>query len=354
MELSIVYTAFILVTFSMALYYRMRYADGHKEINATVIVSAYNEDQELLKDTIQRIKETGAKYVLIDDCSITPIEGADIRNCPNAGKKTSQYIALDKISADTDYIVSIDSDTRISHDAIKKAVFQFDQDTGAVVGNVTVKDFGLFQYIIGCLYWNSFNIGRAIGSLFGQVSVCSGAFTVYRADLFRKYIKESLQRPIRGGEDRYITYLILRDGYKTKYAHTAVAETVTPTGGKFLKQQLRWSKSFWRGLVYSKNAYRKNIFLFIYNSYTAIARVLNILAFGGLIGSLAIGEFKIAMLILLAALFHGFVRSLYGMIVLRDIRFLLFSFWGVFSLIVIAPLNIWAIITLKQDKWGNR
>jgi hyaluronan synthase len=354
MEISILYFGFIIFVFCLAFLYRVLYKKSFFDEKATVIVSAYNEDQEELNNTIDSILEADANYVLIDDCSIIPVNDSHIRNCPNMGKKNSQFIALEKISPDTKYIVSVDSDTEIDYDAIGRAIAQFDENTGAVVGNIQIKNNGIFPYIISCLYWNSFNIGRAIGSLFGQVSVCSGAFTVYRADLFRKYITESLQRPIQGGEDRFITYLLLRDGYKTKYAHDAVAGTTTPTGWRFIKQQLRWSKSFWRGLFYSWRAYKNNWYLCLNNVFTALSRIVNILGFSWFVIALFSGEFLVAAIILLAAFLHGLVRSLYGMIIKKDPFFLLFSLWGLFSLLVIAPMNVYAIATIKSDKWGNR
>jgi cellulose synthase/poly-beta-1,6-N-acetylglucosamine synthase-like glycosyltransferase len=328
--------------------------DLYQRENTVVIVSAYNEEQAEIEKTLNSIRSNEASYVLIDDCSIRKVDGADIRNCPNAGKKNSQFIALEKISQDTKYIVSVDSDTEIDNEAIARAIAQFGINTGAVVGNISIKNKCIFPYIIDCLYWNSFNLGRAIGSLFGQVPVCSGAFTVYRADLFRKYITESLKRPIQGGEDRYITYLLLRDGYNTKYAYTAIAKTSTPTGLKFVKQQLRWTKSFWRGLFYSWRAYKNNWYLCANNVFTAVSRLINVIGFAVLVLAVLTGEFRVVGIILLASLVHGIIRSLYGVIIRRELKFLLFSIWGLFSILLIAPMNIYAILTIKKDRWGNR
>lgn len=49
------------------------------------------------------------------------------------------------------------------------------------------------------------------------------------------------------GDDRHLTNRILSLGHKTGYTHLAVCDSDTPAGYvRWVKQQTRWSKSFFR------------------------------------------------------------------------------------------------------------
>lgn len=343
------YLFWIILTAIFATIYRFTRTQQNTG-KVVAIVATRNEREDILAECLASIQANGVEYILVDDASEVPVPNAHIRFEVNKGKKLAQLEAVKKAPR-SDYIVAVDSDTVLEPDAIQNALKRFDDRTGAVVGEISVCNDG----IVNALYLSSFNIGRAIASIFGQVSVCSGAFTVYRRELFEQIIRESATRKINGGEDRYLTYLLLRDGWKTKYEHSAKSSTITPVEGKFIKQQIRWHRSFWRGLFYSWRAYKNNLFLFVQNIYQAIGRILTIALFILFWITMFTGNWDWSIGIILTVIIHSFLKSIIVAIATkRPIVPFLLPLWGLCSLFIIAPLNVWAVVTIKQDSWGNR
>lgn len=367
---------------ALAIFYRVFYKKNeqqsfYKPFNGNddtlIILCVKDEDTKRLLETIRGIVSSSADFIVVDDGSQIPLKMFDDRtfvrkatngkflgllhNEVNIGKKLSQnravsYLEEQELFEKYKYVVSVDSDTVLDPDAIDCAKRLFYPQTGAVVGDIRVGN----SWMIDALYWQSFNIMRAIATLVGQVPVCSGAFTVYRADLFSRIIKESSKRKINGGEDRYLTYLLLKMGYETLYSYKAQAMTYTPKGLAFIKQQLRWQRSFWRGLVYSFDAYKKNWFLAFLNIFSAISRAVSITFFFFFWFLLFTGQFSWAIMIVFMIIIHCHWSGLYGLCVKKHNDFAMFALplWGLYSFFVISPLNIWALLTIKNDGWGNR
>lgn len=325
-----------------------------------VILCSKDEDPNRLKEAIESVLENHADLIVVDDASKFPVIIQThnnnpnflgvLRNEDNKGKKLSQNRAVSRLEQEQRFskyrfVVSVDSDTILSPGAIQYAKWKFVGNIAAVVGDIGVKN----SWTVDALYWQSFNIMRAIATLVGQVPVCSGAFTVYRAELFSKIIKESSKRKINGGEDRYLTYLLLKMGWQTAYAYKAQAMTYTPKGFAFIKQQLRWQRSFWRGLVYSWDAYKKNWFLAVLNIFGAFGRISSIFFFIFFWYLLFTGSYSWAVVILLMIVVHCQWAGLYGVLIKNNLTMFMLPFWGLYSFFVIAPLNVWALLTIKND-----
>jgi hypothetical protein len=86
----------------------------------------------------------------------------------------------------------------------------------------------------------------------------------------------------------------------------------------------------------------------------AISRVLTMFLFLWTIILMFRGSWDTILWILFIALMYGIIHSVAGVVITRRPKFLLFSFWALISIFVIAPVNIWSIITAGRDKWETR
>lgn len=336
----------------------------------TVIIPTYNEKPQLLHDCIvsvlkQKQYHPNLDVIVIDDGSTEPVvlskdiadEVKFIRLNTNQGKMRAQAEGIYAARAETQYILTVDSDTILGWRAVERLMSQFDDETGVVCGEVEILNVQGINRIVQFLYWNAFNIWRAGSSVFGQVMVCSGAISMYRFQplVSGGILQEYLDRNIEVGNDRYITFLFLKHGWKTRFADDALAITEGPRGWKFVKQQVRWNKSFWRGIFFSIPAYGlKNWYFTLDMFLKAFSRLTTIAVMIWTFVLLFQGNFRTLFWVIFVCLFYGLIHSVAGLVITRRPAFLLFSLWGILSLYLVAPVNVWSILTAARDKWGTR
>ena len=100
-------------------------------------------------------------------------------------------------------------------------------------------------------YYIAFRVMKAAEGYFDAVTCLSGPLSCYRKDLVLKYSDAWLNQTFLGqratfGDDRSMTNFILRYN-RTTYQDTAVCSTIVPNQYKtFLKQQMRWKRSWLR------------------------------------------------------------------------------------------------------------
>ena len=106
-------------------------------------------------------------------------------------------------------------------------------------------------------YWIAFNQERAAQSWFRTVLCCSGPLAAYRRSVLEIVWNDYVRQRFRGalctyGDDRHLTNLVLATGHDTLFVPRATAITNAPaTIRGYLKQQLRWNKSFYRELLWT-------------------------------------------------------------------------------------------------------
>lgn len=238
---------------------------GNERIS--VIVPFYNEEPEVLAAAIASLLAAhgNIEIIAVDDGSRTPEAADGLRRLfgprlrllgypENRGKRVAQAEALRHAAGE--FIVTVDSDTVVEPDAILHLIEPLlaDRRIGATTGNVKVRNRGanLLTRMIAARYWNAFDVERRSLSRLGIVTCCSGVLSAYRASLFRSLLpaylgQRFLGEPCTYGDDRHLTNLILKERYRTVYVHEALCHTEAPTTlGRFLRQQLRWKKSFLR------------------------------------------------------------------------------------------------------------
>ncbi len=345
----------------------------------SVIVPVYNEDSDVVRGCLESIAAQDhprTEVIVVDDGSDNQGEHAevykDFASLPgwtimveptNRGKRLAQKVGFDLATGDV--IVTIDSDTVLhTPDALRQIQRRFaDPRVGAVCGNVGVLNKGrnLLTRLISYRYWMAFHQERAAQSLFGVTMCCSGPFSAYRGDIIERVKEKYVSQRFLGswctfGDDRHLTNLVLREGERVVFDEHARARTNVPTTMRsYLKQQVRWNKSFYREALWTaRHALTRKPYLWFdlaqqlvlpFMLITAVGSVVynaitvspdHLLTYGGVVLGIAV------------------LRSTYGLVRTRDAGFLLFSVYGFVHVFLLIPTRLYALSTMRRTHWGSR
>ena len=237
------------------------------EPTVTAVIPMFNEGAAI-KETLQSLLDSHyphgkLKVICIDDCSSDDsYEHAReiakksngrlkiIRNRVNLGKRRSIIRATRE--AETEIIVSVDSDVVVDTDAIRQLIRRFTDDRIAAVGgwvDVRNKLDNWLTRMQVVKYWYSYFFLKNLEWGFRRVMCLSGCLTAYRRKVLVDLepvlqTRSVLGVPIKYGEDRFLTRQIVKAGYLTTMTLDARCRTFVPsTLGAYFSQQLRWRRS---------------------------------------------------------------------------------------------------------------
>ncbi len=289
-----------------------------------------------------------------------------VRFSGNRGKRSALVAGIR--AATGDFIVTIDSDSEIDPRTVHEMVTPFlaDPQVGGVAGRVAVlnRDSPISR-MLEVQFTLAFDYGRAAQSVYRTVACCPGALSAFRKSIILPFLDEwenqrFLGRPVNHGEDQALTNIVLRQGYDTVYQRPAVVNTLVPTTYSQLSRMfLRWDRSYIvEGFSFARfmfTRYRKNnrllpiVTFFVSNLRFVLVAVAimeapklfdtNVTAVGRSIVALLIGT------IFSAAYYLRFERSfrwVYGVL------------YAVFSLVALQWILPWALVTVRDERWGTR
>ncbi|MFC0541598.1 glycosyltransferase family 2 protein [Kutzneria chonburiensis] len=340
-----------------------------------VVIPCYNEDPAELAaclDSIARQDYAGEIRVhVVDDGSpnraeLEPVyqkfrrrKGNRVILLPaNMGKRHAQAQAI--VDSDGEVVISVDSDTEIDPDGVRRLVAALDDPTvGAAMGEMRAANASVnwLTRIIDRRYWYACNQERAAQSLFGSVLCCSGPFSAYRRSVLERTLDDYLNqtfrnRPSTHGEDRHLTNLVLGTGMRTVYVGAARAATVVPERLKpFLRQQLRWNRCVYRDMAAILPRLPARGFYLVLDAVVQLlapallAATLVLLTVRGFSG---FGYYGSGLA--LVALGH----CAYGVWRTRSLGFLSFALYGLMHVVLLIPVRVHALLTLSDDRWGQR
>jgi cellulose synthase/poly-beta-1,6-N-acetylglucosamine synthase-like glycosyltransferase len=227
----------------------------------TVLIPAHNEESVIVQ-TVQSVLLSDLSdihVIVVDDGSTDRTldllqsnfgdnHSVQILHQVNRGKAAALNNALSY--ARTAFVVTIDADTEIEADAIRKLLRHFsDPKVGAVAGNVKVGNRSRWLTRWQALeYITSQNMEKRAFDLLNCITVVPGALGAWR--------KEAIEAV--GGitadtvaEDADLTIAIRRLGWRVTYDEEAIAWTEAPeTPGQLIRQRFRWTfgtlQSFWK------------------------------------------------------------------------------------------------------------
>ncbi len=236
-----------------------------------VIVPCYNEEPALLAACLRSLR--GQDYQgelavwVVDDGSgnradLLPVLEAEADRAwrvvlldGNRGKREAQAAALREGRGEL--VVTIDSDTSVAPDGIRRIVAPLgDPRVGAVTGDLRPSNAtaSWLARLIEVRYRLLFERERAAQGAFGAVLCCAGPFSAYRRRAMEQVWPDYIGQRFWGGrrvfgDDLKLTNLVLAAGHRSVYEPTARAATNVPaTLRGFVRQQLRWNRSFYREL----------------------------------------------------------------------------------------------------------
>jgi hyaluronan synthase len=344
-----------------------------------VVVAAYDEDPDSLAACFESLvgqDYDGALNVyVVDDFSPNRQELAAIYeeygSRPgwrvllqewNRGKRHAQDVAFR--ACDGEIVVTIDSDTIVARDGVRKIVEPFaDLRVGAATGDIGVTNWrrNLLTRLIGMRYWVAFNQERAAQGWFRTVLCCSGPLAAYRRSVLDRVWDDYIRQSFRGvsctyGDDRHLTNLVLAAGSDTLFVAGAKAITNAPESLRgYLKQQLRWNKSFYRELLWTLPFLVQRSWYMVFD--VVVQTLLPLLLTLAIASSVAFALFFDPRHVLhyaAAIAIMALVRCSYAIYRTRRPSFLLFVLYGFLHATLLIPLRIRALTTLTDNRWGTR
>jgi hyaluronan synthase len=359
-------------------------------VRVGVAVTVYNEDPDLLGACLGSLLAQSyllERVVVIDDCS--PDRGAlteavswrdrfceagiDLvveRFAVNQGKRHALMRALE-LQPDIDALLGVDSDTVVAPDAVANLVRSYTQpDVKVVTGLVLALNFdrNLLTRLIDLRYAQAFLVDRGAQSRFGQVLCACGSLTLYSAQVLRKYRPDFLNQLFLGkpavfGDDRRLTNYCLLEG-RALFNQSAVAWTAVPEKmSHFLRQQVRWNKSFFRESLWVLRAMpiRKPAFWFTFIELAGWIIFTGTLIFALVVAPLVTAQLLIGpYLLYLALMAYGRSFRYPDLTGVRPktkdrlIGFAIAPIYGLLHVGVLVWLRIYALVTLRRSNWGTR
>lgn len=349
-----------------------------------VVIPIFNEDPGLFAQTLASLdaqsRAPDAVWIVDDgsdatDCYEMACRWAATRpwvhvhRQPNAGKRVAQAVGF-RAEESADIFVTVDSDTVLEPDAIEQGLKPFcDPRVTAVTGVVLASNYrkNLLTRLIDVRYTNAFLYERAAYSAVGSVLCMCGSLAFYRAEIVRRHLhdfthQQFLGRRVSFGDDRRLTNYALLHGrallQPAARAHTAVPERL----GHFVRQQLRWNKSFFRESLWAV----QHLPLHRPASWLALFELTSWVVFTAvLLYAVAIRPLTVGPIVL-----GGYAGFVVFMSYARSVRFLgddkafgrqgawvsflLAPLYGLLHVVLLVPLRLWSLVTLRSSGWGTR
>jgi len=166
----------------------------------------------------------------------------------HAGKAQTLNLALAGVS--TEFFATIDADTLLSPEALRRATGRLETstaETAAVAGGVMVRNSR--RNLLTKLQEWDYQLGIAAikrsQALWQATLVAQGAFSVYRTER----VKEVGGWPDAIAEDIVMTWALIAAGYSVSFEATAVAFTTVPERfPRLARQRSRWARGMIEGL----------------------------------------------------------------------------------------------------------
>lgn len=275
---SIIAAIFLLSRYLFAAFYRPVPIDVEFTPGVSIIIPCFNEEEWIQKTILGCMNQDypldKLEVIVVDDCStdkspekIKEIvkqihEEGEIFNTrerlkyilqkKNGGKRKA--LARGILEAKHELVVFVDSDSLLDPFAIRNLVQPFkDPKMGGVSGRTDVANTytNALTKMQSVRYYIAFRVMKAAESVFDAVTCLSGPLSCYRKEIVLENLDQWLGQKFLGheatfGDDRAMTNLVLRK-YRTAYQDSAICRTIVPnTHRVFLKQQMRWKRSWLR------------------------------------------------------------------------------------------------------------
>src|SRR3989344_2656107 len=280
----------------------------------------------------------------------------------NKGKREGMAECIRR--SNREIIIFIDSDSFVEKDTAKELVKYFiDKKVAAVAGHAYVANANknALTKMQAVRYYVAFKAYKSAEALFGTVTCCSGCCSAYRREYLMKVLNGWLKQSFLGvrctyGDDRSLTNFLLKKNYKALYAHEAKAHTFVPDTFKgFMKQQLRWKKSWVReSLKAGQFMWKKNPIMSIsFYLGLILPLIAPVIVFRALIWYPTVTS-RIPFFYLFGLALMAVIYGLYYYIHTSNKRWIYGVVFATFYSLILVWQLPWAIINLRDSSWGTR
>ena len=293
---SIIAATFLLSRYLFGSFYKYTPISRDFTPGVTIIIPCFNEEEWINRTILSCINQDypidKLEVIMIDDCStdrsyevaaklVEDLKEQEkryelddrvhvIKLSQNVGKRDA--LAIGAKMSKHELLAFVDSDSFLDPFAIRNIVQPFcDNEMGGVTGRTDVANTytNALTKMQSVRYYIAFRVMKAAESYFDAVTCLSGPLSCYRKDLVMENLDAWVNQRFLGekatfGDDRSMTNMILRK-YRTCYQDSAVCSTIVPnTHSVFLKQQMRWKRSWLReSMIAMTYMWKKEPFMFL-------------------------------------------------------------------------------------------
>ncbi|MDU5105846.1 glycosyltransferase [Clostridium sp.] len=279
---SIIAAIFLLTRYIFGALYKPVPLDINYTPGVTIVIPCFNEEKWIKRTIISCVNQDypidKLEVIVVDDCSNDRsvekikevIEELKKEKKFELDKRLSYYVqeknagkrealCTGVLNAKHDLIVFVDSDSFLDPFAIINLVQPFkDPKMGGVAGRTDVANTytNALTKMQSVRYYIAFRIMKAAEGYFDTVTCLSGPLSCYRKEIIMDNMELWRNQKFLGqsatfGDDRAMTNLVLSK-HRTGYQDTAFCSTIVPNKYKvFLKQQMRWKRSWIRESIIS-------------------------------------------------------------------------------------------------------
>ncbi|OTN84010.1 hypothetical protein A5819_003560 [Enterococcus sp. 7E2_DIV0204] len=351
------------------------------ELSVTVVIPVYNESKEALVVLLKSLSKQSypvKEIFIVDDGSENYVLDGVVNEMrkisdnefinkikfgkldTNRGKRYAQAYAFTRSSGEIFF--TMDSDGEIFPNTLYELMRPFKrQSVQAVTGHINARNRknSLLSYLLDMRYDNAFRVERASQSVTGNILVCSGPISCYRRDVIMVNLKRYLNQTVLGtptdvGDDRCLTNYANERG-KTVYQETAKCVTDVPEKIHiFLKQQVRWSKSFFRESFISMKLIKKKPIIFIWSFVELLLWVIFLCAmFYNVVWHFKDLKAVDWLFFLVLACISAYARNVHYLFK-HPLCYFLAPLYGFLHFFTIHGVRLYALATLKVNNWGTR
>jgi hyaluronan synthase len=395
LPLLLIFLAYVWILFLYKLHLARKYKPYTTAYTASisVVIPVYNEPPRILKNVLNSLKTnlTDLKEIIIGldyrdkyAMEVLNLYKSEFRNklrilvIKEKGKRAAVAAGLKKAKGDIAVIMDSDTflcDSKTISDLIKPFA---DPMVGGVSTNQRVnmnphndlkKRFSDWMESMRC------HLSFPAMSVKGVVGCLPGRCIAFRRELLLPHLDtEFLNETFRGvkcetGDDRCLTHIVLRQGYKAVFQSTARVLTEVPSTWKgFLKQQLRWIRSSRRETLSNLKWMVKKPFIlpFIFISDIIIPVFFSLVILNTFVWfSSPLAIESIFSVTFLQSIISAFVIAPLVVIIsiglrqmphlkknLKDLKIL--PLYILYCTLILTPLCIYGLITTKEQAWMTR
>lgn len=264
-------------------------------------------------------------------------------------------------------VIQLDSDSYFVPETFREVIKPFaNPEIGGICAHADPEnaDQNFLTKMQTAYYFMSFRILKAAESSYGVVFCLSGCSSAYRRDIVLPHLDQWMEErflglPVTWGDDRGLTNVVLKQGYKTIYTDTATARTIVPSTFKqLIKQQIRWKKGWFVNSVFASKFILKRdpfVALFYFFPLTLVTLMTPFMAtravfYNPIFKGGTTVTFYVLGVMLVSALIVLFYRA-----VARENKYWPYIFaWSAINMVVLSFLLFYALATIQNRKWGTR